>query len=97
MLFRSEAAQQANNWSGPNWARYCNHDYDALYRASTTEIDPEKRRKLFVKMNDLLIADAAVIPMVHWADVSGLSKNIEGFDPTPWDSETWNIADWHRK
>jgi peptide/nickel transport system substrate-binding protein len=48
-------------------------------------------------MDDLLVADSAAIPLVHWADVSGISNALEGFDPTPWDSETWNIADWHRK
>lgn len=93
----AEAAQLANSWSGLNWSRYCNPAFDALYEASSTEMDPDKRRQLFVQMNDLLIADAAVVPMVHWADVTGLGKDIEGFNPTPWDSETWNIADWHRK
>jgi peptide/nickel transport system substrate-binding protein len=48
-------------------------------------------------MNDMLIADAAVIPLVHWADTSGISNDLEGYDPTPWDSDTWNIAQWHRK
>jgi peptide/nickel transport system substrate-binding protein len=92
----AEAAQQANGWSGLNWSRYCNSSYDALYEKSTTEVNPEKRRQLFVQMNDLLIADAAVVPIVHWADVTGLGKDIAGFDATPWDSETWNIAEWHR-
>ena len=93
----AEAAQKANNWSGSNWARYCSDDYDALFRASATEIDPEKRRRLFVAMNDLLISDVAVIPLVEWGYVSGLRNDIAGYDPTPWDSETWNIASWHRK
>ena len=93
----AEAAQMANAWAGLNNSRYCNPDFDALYEASTTEMDADKRRKLFIQMNDLLIEDVAVVPMVHWADVSGLRADIDGFDPTPWDSETWNIADWHRK
>jgi peptide/nickel transport system substrate-binding protein len=93
----AEAAQKQNSWSGSNWARYCNADYDALFQASATEVDPERRRKLFVAMNDLLISDAAVIPLVEWAFVSGLRNDIVGYDPTPWDSETWNIAKWHRK
>jgi peptide/nickel transport system substrate-binding protein len=93
----AEAAQKKNEWSGSNWARYCNPAYDALYEKSAGEIDPEKRRQLIVQMNDLLVKDFAVIPMVHWADVSGLAGSIEGYKPTPWDSETWNIADWHRK
>ena len=93
----AEAAQQKNGWSGLNFGRYCNTEYDDLFQQSATEVDPEKRRALFVKMNDVLIADAAVIPLVHWADTSGIAADLEGYNATPWDSETWNIAEWHRR
>lgn len=93
----AEAAQKSNNWSGLNESRYCSDKYEALFDASEREINPEKRIGLFVAMNDLLIADSAVIPIVEWANVPGLRNDIIGFDPTPWDSETWNIADWRRK
>lgn len=93
----AQAAQKSNNWSGLNESRYCSDKYDALFHASETEIDPEKRIGLFVAMNDLLIANSAVIPIVEWANVPGLRNDIVGFNPTPWDSETWNIADWRRK
>jgi len=93
----AEAAQKNNNWSGLNESRYCSDKYEALFDASEREINPEKRIGLFVAMNDLLIADSAVIPIVEWANVPGLRNDIVGFDPTPWDSETWNIADWRRK
>jgi peptide/nickel transport system substrate-binding protein len=93
----AEAPQKNNNWSGLNDSRYCNPKYDALFHASETEVDPEKRLDLFVAMNDLLIADSAVIPIVGWANVAGLRNDITGFNPTPWDSETWNIAEWRRK
>jgi peptide/nickel transport system substrate-binding protein len=91
------SAQQKNGWSGLNFGRYCNTEYDDLFQQSATEVDPEKRRALFVKMNDVLIADAAVIPLVHWADTSGIAADLEGYNATPWDSETWNIAEWHRR
>jgi peptide/nickel transport system substrate-binding protein len=92
-----EAAQMKNGWSSPNNSRYCNPAYDALYEQSTTEMDPQKRRQLFIQMNDILIRDSAVIPLVHWADTSGIANDIEGYNPTPWDSETWKIAEWYRK
>ncbi|QIG49367.1 peptide ABC transporter substrate-binding protein [Nordella sp. HKS 07] len=92
-----EAAQEQNGWSGANNSRYCNPDYDALYERTIGEIDPERRQLMFIEMNDMLYADAAVIPLVHWADTSGISNDLEGYDPTPWDSETWNIANWHRR
>jgi peptide/nickel transport system substrate-binding protein len=92
-----EAAQQANNWSASNWARYCNPAFDALYAQSTTELDPDKRRDLIIAMNDLLIEDVAVIPMVERSITFGISTSLEGVDPTPWDADVWNIKDWRRK
>lgn len=92
-----EAAQMENGWAKKNISRYCNADYDKLYEQSKSEMDAKRRDQLFIQMNDLLTNDFAVIPLVHWADTSGISNKLEGYDPTPWDSETWNIADWHRK
>ena len=92
-----QIAQKSNDWSLPNWSRYCNPAYDALYNQSLTEIDPEKRRQLFIQMNDLLIEDAAVIPLVHLSQGIGINAGLEGLDVTPWDVEVWNIKDWRRK
>ncbi|MEM7347053.1 MAG: peptide ABC transporter substrate-binding protein, partial [Chloroflexota bacterium] len=88
--------QQANNWSGQNVARWCNPEYDALYQQSTIELDPVKRQELFIQMNDLVVNDIVIIPLVHQANVSGASKTIEGIDLSPWDGEFWNIKDWRR-
>jgi peptide/nickel transport system substrate-binding protein len=89
-----EAAQMANNWALSNWARYCNPAYDALYEQAAREIDPEVRRQLFIQMNDFLIEDIALIPLVHVAMISAINADLEGLDVTPWDVEVWNIADW---
>ncbi|PZO33874.1 MAG: peptide ABC transporter substrate-binding protein, partial [Shackletoniella antarctica] len=91
-----EITQKANNWSKSNYARYCNPEYDALWEQSALELDPEVRQDLFIQMNDLLINEAAVMPIVHRADVSGVSNRLTGISLTPWDLSTWNIADWRR-
>ncbi len=92
-----EIPQKSNNWSKPNTTRYCNPKYDALWRQSTTELNPEKRRQLFIQMNDMLIKDVGVIPLVDRATTIAISKRLDGIDLTPWDSDTWNIKDWKRK
>lgn len=86
--------QKVNNWSGEGVERWCHPAYDALYEQSTTEIDPVKREQLFIQMNDMLIEDVVIIPLVHRAQVSGISNLLEGLDPTPWDADLWNIKDW---
>ncbi len=91
-----EIAQKSNNWSGNNIERWCSADFDALYEQSKTEMDPEKRRELFIQMNDLIIDKVVMIPLVDRAGVHGVSNDLLGVDLTPWDSELWNIKDWRR-
>ncbi|MBE9041228.1 peptide ABC transporter substrate-binding protein [Oscillatoriales cyanobacterium LEGE 11467] len=91
-----ERSTRENNWSGQNFARYCNFEYDLLWDAATRELDPDLRQQLFIQMNDLLIDDVAVIPLVHRADSIGLSHQLIGIDLTPWDRNTWNISEWKK-
>ena len=91
-----QIATQANQWQKPNNARYCNTDYDALWDAAQQELNLEKRAALFQEMDALLAADVAVIPIVHRATTNGVSKDLVGLAPTPWDASTWDIAQWQR-
>ncbi len=93
----SEIAQKSNNWAKDNVSRYCNPDYDALWQQVARELDPEARRQIFVQMNDLLVKDIAVIPLVHRAETAGVGDRLAGVNLTPWDLNTWNIAEWRRK
>lgn len=99
MNFRTcgQIPQKANNWSGDNNSRYCNPEYDRLWQEASQELDPQKRNQLFIQMNDLLIEDAAVIPLVHRADVMAFSNSITDYEPTAWDMRTWDIMNWKRK
>jgi peptide/nickel transport system substrate-binding protein len=88
--------QQANNWSaGNNNERWCNPEYDLLLDKTKTELDPVTRQAMFVKLNDILIEDVAMIPLIQERDAMGVNKNLKGLDPTPWDALTWNIQDWY--
>jgi peptide/nickel transport system substrate-binding protein len=92
----NQIPQKANNWSGDNSSRYCNKEYDNLWQKASQELEPKKRQKLFIEMNDLLINNFIVIPLVHRADVVAVSNNLVGVDITPWERNTWNIMNWKR-
>jgi peptide/nickel transport system substrate-binding protein len=91
-----QAAQKENDWSLPNWSRYCNPEFDTLFHQAVAELDPEKRKELFVRMNELLIEDVAVIPLVNTTQPMAISVDLKGYDSTPWDVEVWKIADWYK-
>ncbi|MGC9523995.1 MAG: peptide ABC transporter substrate-binding protein [Limnospira sp.] len=91
-----EISQKENSWQKPNYARYCNREYDELWKRAMTELDPEKRAALFRQMDELLREDFAVIPIVDRATTTGVSNTLTGIDPTPWDANTWDISNWRR-
>ena len=93
----NQIPQKANNWSGDNNSRYCNPQYDQLWQQANQELDENKRQQLFIKMNDLLIEETAVIPLVHRADVMAFSNSLTGYEPTAWDMRTWDIMNWKRE
>ncbi len=87
----------ANNWLGENMSRYCDPAYDALVAELGKTADPAKRSELAIRLNDMLVQGGAVIPLVHRATVASAKANsLGGVIANAWDSELWNIADWHR-
>lgn len=88
--------QKAHNWKeGNNNERWCNQAYDDLLDQTKTQLIPEKRDDMFIQLNDMLVENVAVIPLVWEKNVMGVNQNLGGLDPTPWDSLTWNIQDWY--
>ncbi len=87
---------QANNWAGFNISRWCNPEFDALLERARSELDENKRREMFIKLNDMMVEDVAFIVIARVAQLSAVSKTLLGADLTPWDTDTWNIQDWKR-
>ncbi|WP_322493984.1 peptide ABC transporter substrate-binding protein, partial [Chloroflexus sp.] len=92
----SEVKSSANQWRGGNDARYCNPEYDALFEQLKVELNPERRAELAIKMNDLLVNDVVVIPLINRQTPNAKLKNLEGPTFNTFDSNLWNIASWRR-
>jgi peptide/nickel transport system substrate-binding protein len=92
-----EIAQKANNWAGRNVVRWANAEYDRLWKQAETELDPIKRATLFIRMNDLLIEDVVVIPVVWRNNVSAVSRSLRGLALSPWDENLSDLAYWYRE
>jgi peptide/nickel transport system substrate-binding protein len=90
----SEVASKANKWQGRNISRWRNADFDALYDAAEHETDPVKRAALFIEMNDLVIKDIVVIPIIHRLNVAAVANRMHVL-LSGWDSYIWNLYDWY--
>ena len=47
-------------------------------------------------MNDLLISDGALIPLVDRGEVAARALTLGGMRHNAWDSTLWNVHEWHR-
>jgi peptide/nickel transport system substrate-binding protein len=91
----SQIAQQSNQWHADNYHRYSNRQYDQLWQQYNAEVDPSKRDQMAIQMNDILISDVVLIPLVaRTQPTDGKSKALQGIRPNPWDSVLWNLAEW---
>lgn len=92
-----QVSRRSNTWGGGNMPRWCNPDYDALSTEMSKTADLDNRIRLAKAMNDMLMQDYAMIPLIHRGGVSAYLNTVEGPVGNEWDSELWNIADWHLK
>lgn len=91
-----EIPSPANNWLGSNMPRYCNEAYDALAVELSKTAALDDRARIAKEMNDMLMQDGAIIPLVHRGGVSAHSNTLAGVRMNEWDSELWNAAEWTR-
>jgi peptide/nickel transport system substrate-binding protein len=92
-----EIASKANKWQGQNVVRWRSEEYDRLWKAAEVELDPVKRAALFIRMNDLVIQNAVVIPVLWRNAVSAVSLKLRNAETSPWDSDLWRLASWYRE
>ena len=71
-----EVSTKANKWSGRNILRWRNDEYDRTYAAAETELDPVKRAALFIKLNDLVVGDGHIIPLISRPRVRGAALKL---------------------
>ena len=92
-----KAPTPTNAWLGSNMPRYCSAEYDALVKEMGGTADINERARLAIAMNDMLMQSYTIIPLVHRGNVAAAANTLGGVALNVWDSDLWNIADWHRK
>ena len=92
-------AQASNGWSGQNYQRYANADFDALYQELLTQTDVEAAYQQLIGLNDILIDDFVIIPEVNRpSDTYAISKRLVNDNVAlgvGYELSYWNIANWN--
>jgi peptide/nickel transport system substrate-binding protein len=91
-----KAPRPETQWQGENISRWCDPAYDELYAKLSTTAGIEARAEIGRKLNDMAVSGGAMIPLVHRGRLSAHANSLGGVILNVWDSELWNVADWHR-
>ena len=91
-----EAPGPDNQWLGSNVPRACVAEYDALVGELARTAGLDERAAIAKRLNDILVRNQYMIPLIWRARLSARSMSLQGVRINAWDSELWNVADWHR-
>jgi peptide/nickel transport system substrate-binding protein len=65
--------------NGPNYTHFSNAEYDVLYESSLVEKSIEKRYLLYNKMDQMIIDQAAIVPLYYDRVLRFVQNDINGF------------------
>lgn len=92
----SEIPEPESQWQGQNIPRICSEEYDALVDKLGDAVDPEERGTIAKQLNDMLVQDYAIVPLIHRGNPAAHANSLGGSNMSDWDSELWDIKDWYR-
>ncbi len=92
-----KAPKPESQWQGENISRFCNAEFDKLHAQLAETAGLEQRAEIAKKLNDIMVENGGMIPLVHRGRLSAHANTLGGVVLNVWDSELWNIADWYRK
>jgi peptide/nickel transport system substrate-binding protein len=88
----------AKGGKGSNTGQYSNPEVDALLEKGARTFDPEARRAIYVRVQEIVRQDLPFLPLFAYTNVFARKEGLEGFEAN---SNTrvasWHAAGWHWK
>ena len=85
----------AKGGMGRNSIAYENPEVDRLLEAGVREMDREKRKTIYYKLQEVLADDLPYLPIYHYVIIRATKANIFGFQPNSnMQDYTWNPNEW---
>jgi len=92
----AEVASKANKWQGRNISRWHSEEYDELYRQAERELDAVKRAAMYIRLNDMVVGDNYIQPVVYRPRVTALNEKLTAH-LSGWDNDLYQLASWYRE
>jgi peptide/nickel transport system substrate-binding protein len=91
----SSRATPAKGGRGSNNAQYVNAEVDTLVDQGSATFEPEARRVIYRRLQELVRQDLPFLPLYQSTTVHGMKRGIQGYQPNPnTRTESWNAATW---
>lgn len=71
----------SKNPAPPNYTRYSNNAFDVLFEQMIAETNPEKKKRLYREMDQLIINESIVIPLWYDEVIHLVQNGINDFKP----------------
>ncbi|MDR7103623.1 peptide ABC transporter substrate-binding protein [Croceicoccus sp. BE223] len=86
----------AQGGSGSNNAQYSNAEVNALLDKGARTFDPEERKAIYFRVQEIVRQDLPLLPMFQYRNVFGRSAAIKGFEANSnTRTESWHAAAWY--
>ena len=91
----SSTATPAKGGKGSNFGQYANPEVDRLLAEGTRTFDPDQRREIYFRIQEIVREDLPFLPIYNDNRVNGWKSGIHGVRPNlNARSESWNAAQW---
>lgn len=89
------SAIAAKGGKGSNVGQYSNPEVDALLEKGTQTFDPEARREIYNRVQEIVRQDLPFLPLFAGTYVIGRKEGLEGFEPNSnTRTASWHAAGW---
>jgi peptide/nickel transport system substrate-binding protein len=85
----------ANNWGGGNYPGFRDATMDADIDAMEKELDPDKRRPLWARMQRIYAEQLPVLPLFYGSEAHVWPLWLKGVDPTGFQVSTLGAENWY--
>ena len=69
--------------NGPNYTRFENKRYDALYEEALQTLDEDCKNELYLAMENIIIEKSPIVPLFYDKVIRFVRKDVKGLQPNP--------------